>query len=370
MTLDVLFDFQIFYLQEYGGISRYVCELARNLAALPETGIHIDAGRHHNAYLQELDGSLVTGRRVPRPRSKAALVAGWLGNAAEFRGRAARGAQSHIHLTYFYELVRPRSRAARILTVYDMTHELFPSQLPGAVRTAAMKRRAVGKADHVICISDSTRLDLIRLLGVRPEKVTAIHLGLAPRLATAARAPSRNDARPFLLYVGQRGGYKNFAGFLAAYAASARLRELFDVVCFGGGPLSAGEREAANALGVAPERLRQVSGSDDDLAAAYRSAAMLVYPSRYEGFGFPPLEAMAVGCPVACSNTSSIPEVVGDAAVTFDPDSVEAMAHAMTALADDSALRARCRETGFARAQMFTWQRCATQTRAVYAMTQ
>lgn len=368
--IDVLFDFQIFYLQEYGGISRYVCELARHLPALPDTCAHIDAGRHHNAYLQELDAGLVTGRREPLPRSKVALATGWLRNAAAFRRHAGRGAQTHIHLTYFYELIRPASRAARILTVYDMTHELYPTQVPGALRTTTLKRRATRNCDHIICISDSTRSDLIRLFDVAPERVTTIHLGLNVPPPPSGPPICAREARPYLLYVGQRGGYKNFKPFLAAYASSARLRDAFDVVCFGGGRFAAAELEDARSLGIDMDRLRQVSGGDDELFAVYRGAAMLVYPSRCEGFGFPPLEAMAVGCPVACSNSSSMPEVVGDAALTFDPDSIEAMAHGMTSLADDTALRDTYGAAGLARARTFTWQRCAARTCDVYARTQ
>ena len=131
--------------------------------------------------------------------------------------------------------------------------------------------------------------------------------------------------------------------------SSSHLRGHFDIVCFGGGAFTAAELEMARSLGIGVDRLRQSSGGDDALATAYRRAVMLVYPSRYEGFGFPPLEAMALGCPVACSNVSSMPEVVGDAALTFDPDSVESMAHGMTTLAKSMALRERYRTAGFLR---------------------
>lgn len=369
--IDVLFDFQIFYLQEYGGISRYVCELARHLSTLPDTRAHIDAGMHHNAYAAELEPGLVTGHRVARSRSKVALAKGWLRNDAMFRRHVRRGEHSHVHLTYFYELARPRARAARMLTVYDMTHELYPSQVPGALRTTTLKRRAARNADHIVCISESTRNDLIRLFGVAPERVSTVHLGLnVPTPRAPGDAATGIVGRPYLLYVGQRGGYKNFAGFLAAYASSARLLNTFDVLCFGGGPFSDAELGQARAFGIDVERLRQVGGGDDSLFAAYRGAAMLVYPSRYEGFGFPPLEAMAAGCPVVCSNTSSMPEVAGAAARMFDPDSIDAMAHGMTSLADDTSLREHYREAGFARARAFTWERCAARTREVYAKTQ
>ena len=112
-----------------------------------------------------------------------------------------------------------------------------------------------------------------------------------------------------------------------------------------------------------------MSGSEDLLETAYRHAQLLVYPSLYDGFGFPPLEAMALQSPVACSNTSSMPEVVGDAAITFDPNSIDDVTRAIDSLAGDSDLRTRYRAAGSARASLFTWKRCAEATRELYLRT-
>lgn len=373
MSVSVLFDYQIFFHQEYGGISRYVVELASNLSACRDTTAQIYAGRHHNAYLEQAPAELtVTGRRVRRGASTATNAASLIGNAASFFVHATRASFTHIHQTYFYELFRPLSKATRIVTVYDMTHELFPEQFAAPRRTSLAKRRAVRAADHVVCISESTRRDLIRLFDVPEDKVTAIPLGLSSRIAALSSSGTTLatvNERPYVLFVGQRTGYKNFAAFLTAFGSSPTLTGALDIVCFGGGALTTDERDAAVGNGINPDRLKHIAGSDEVLAAAYQNAEFMVYPSLYEGFGFPPLEAMALGCPVACSNTSSMPEVVGDAAVTFDPSRVDDIARAMDELAGDPALRARCRSAGSAQARTFTWQRCARDTRALYART-
>jgi glycosyltransferase involved in cell wall biosynthesis len=367
MTVNVLFDYQIFFHQEYGGISRYVIELARGLRAMPGVGVSLYGGRHHNAYLEEAASELpVRGHRVPRHASKLRHGLSLMGNAAEFFVQASRERPTHIHQTYYYELLRPLGGAAQILTVYDMTHELYPDQTTSPGRVSRAKRRAVARADHVISISESTKRDLVRLFDVPPEKVTVIPLSFAPALLEARSARARPLDRPYVLFVGKRDGYKNFPAFLEAYASSATLRGQADMLCFGGGPLSKSERELQARLGLTDGRVHQVNGGDGALAAAYQHAEFLVYPSLYEGFGLPLLEAMALGCPVACSNNSSLPEVVGDAALSYDPTSVEQITAAIDRLAGDSALRESCRAAGLARAATFSWQRCAEQTLALY----
>lgn len=373
MKLSILFDYQIFFHQEFGGISRYVIELARNLAALDSTKVEIFGGRHQNAYLEASPPAVdVIGRRVPKNPAKLPRAFGLLGNAASFFMHASRASPTHIHQTYFYEVLKPVSKATRIVTVYDMTHELFPEQFPAPRRTSRAKRRAVNTADHVICISESTKRDLVRLFDFPPEKATVIPLGLSERFVEIAASGTKLapvHTRPFVLYVGQRGGYKNFDNFIKAFGSVPRLVRELDILCFGGGAFSADELSMARDAGIDPGHLRQFGGDDELLAAAYQQALFLVYPSLYEGFGFPPLESMALGCAVACSNTSSMPEVVGDTAITFDPRSIEDIARAMSSLVDDTELRERCQLAGAQRARLFTWKLCAESTRDLYLRT-
>ena len=373
-SVNVLFDYQIFFHQEYGGISRYIVELASHMAMMSDTDAGIYAGRHHNAYLADLSPAVpVRGKRILRRGSKVIEGLQLVGNAVEYFCQASKGKATHLHQTYFYELFRPVTKATRLVTVYDMTHELFPSQFSAPMRTSAAKRRSVNHADHVICISESTRQDLISQFDVPASKVTAIPLGLSSTLAALANDSTINEVpihdRPYLLYVGQRGGYKNFNAMLRAYASRPELCSELDILCFGGGKLTSYEADFIKNLGIKQEKIRQISSDDVMLARAYSQAQFLVYPSLYEGFGFPPLEAMAFGCPVACGNTSSLPEVVGEAAVTFNALDDGEIALAMAALASDAALRDRCRKDGRIRAAEFTWERTAELTRDVYVRT-
>ena len=172
--------------------------------------------------------------------------------------------------------------------------------------------------------------------------------------------------RPYILYVGNRGGYKNFAGLAKAYATSNVLRSNFSLLCFGGGHFTADEKQSMNEFGIPPDRVFQVNGDDALLGEAYRRADALVFPSLYEGMGFPPLEAMSAGCPAVVSNRSSIPEVVGDAAEFFDPDDSASIAHSIERVLASAELRKTLIEKGHQRQKLYNWQRCADETLEVY----
>ncbi|HVW70788.1 MAG TPA: glycosyltransferase, partial [Steroidobacteraceae bacterium] len=152
---------------------------------------------------------------------------------------------------------------------------------------------------------------------------------------------------------------------LEAYGASRQLRDRYSLVAFGGRPFSGEERRRIEELGLSA-RVRQVGGSDALLRAHYRSAMAFVYPSRYEGFGIPPLEAMANGCPVACSNAGSIGEVVGPAGAYFDPDDRDGLRLILERLAGDRQYADELRGKGFEQIKKYSWARCAAETLETY----
>jgi glycosyltransferase involved in cell wall biosynthesis len=222
------------------------------------------------------------------------------------------------------------------------------------------------RADRVICISENTRNDLIRLFDADERKVEVVHLAFDRFAPADTPAPLPELDRPFLLYVGHRGGYKNFANFLRAVMASGHLAKDVDIVAFGGPPFAPGEKLFISSLGFRPDQVRYLRGGDDLLAALYTRARALVYPSRYEGFGIPPLEAMSYECPVICSNTSSLPEVVGTAGEYFSPLDVDDMRQAIERVVYSEVRTAELRVAGLKRSAQFSWTRCAEQTLAVY----
>ncbi|UNM21772.1 glycosyltransferase family 4 protein [Pseudomonas sp. ArH3a] len=361
--MRVAFDHQIFCLQNYGGISRYFSRIAEQMAVTGnEVGIF--SPLHRNFYLQDLPEGIVHGRKAeqypPRTTRLALIYNHLLGHNAM---RAWRPQVAHE--TYFSRFSAVPKGCPVVLTVYDMIHELYPENFSARDQTTQLKRRAVERADHVICISQSTRQDLMRLFAVPESKLSVVHLGFE-QFKRASQEVAGPSTKPYLLYVGSRHGYKNFLGLLDAVASSHRLKADFDIVAFGGGAFSASELEHAQQLGFSAGQLRQVGGDDAVLGQLYEGAKAFVYPSLYEGFGLPPLEAMAHDCPVISSGTSSMPEVIGDAGVLFDPLNGDEMAGAIERVVYSDNEIARLVELGHERLKHFSWQRCTQETLAIY----
>jgi glycosyltransferase involved in cell wall biosynthesis len=272
-----------------------------------------------------------------------------------------------VHETYFSMFKAPRRSCPTVLTVYDMVHEKFPEEFSKWGNISVRKRSAVERADHVICISESTRNDLIQAFGVDESKVSVVYLGFDTFTDVGVKTDSPEiSRRPYLLFVGNRAGYKNFHGFLRAFALSPALKADYDIACFGGGAFTVAEKELIHSVGLSEDRVRYQGGSDKVLGDLYSQAAAFVYPSMYEGFGLPPLEAMAKGCPVIVSHSSSMPEVVGDAGCYFDPHSIEEMSAAMEKVVFSSSLRQSLVSAGYNRLQKFSWASCAEKTMDVY----
>ena len=363
--MHVAFDPQTFSLQPYGGISRYFLETALRLAGLPETRVSVLAFAHLNAYLRAAGNGTVVGWPIPllpeplRPllvRANQALARRWL----------ARHGADLVHETYYSHARTAPAKVPAVLTVFDMIHEKFPGYAPRTARVANAKRAAIERARHVICISENTRRDLLEVYRIDPARASVVTLGFTP-LPRPAGGASPALAEPYVLFVGKRGGYKDFETLLQAYAAAPDIKRDYALVSFGDAPLSGAERRLIDRLGIPRGRVRHAAGDDAALALHYRHASLFVYPSRYEGFGMPPLEAMSLDCPVVCTHAASLPEVVGDAARTFEPGSARALRAAMDAVLGSREHAAELRRRGRERVKRFSWERCARETRAIYA---
>jgi glycosyltransferase involved in cell wall biosynthesis len=195
------------------------------------------------------------------------------------------------------------------------------------------------------------------------DRVSVVHLGFDP--SPLNDLPPQLHDRPYLLYVGMRRDYKNFMGLVAAFAASERLRRDFDVVCIGDGPFRPHEREALREAGVVTN-FKQFAADDEALRAWYHHAHLFVYPSLYEGFGIPPLEAMAADCPVVAIKVSSVPEVCGEAAEYALPGSRESLQIAMEHVAYSPVRADDLRRLGRDRLKRFSWHKCASETSQIY----
>lgn len=359
--MKIAFDSQIFTMQKYGGISRYICSLATHLAVQEELNTRIFAPLYLNAYLAGMPQELVSSKKIPLIPETGRLAR--VISRLSMHSAIKKFSPDILHQTYYMPDHDMVPFARRVVTVYDMIHERYAGMFPFDDRTSVCKLETTRRADHVICISESTRRDLLELFNLPKSKVSVVHLGF-DRLQ--ASSTLKTNGKPYIFYVGHRGDYKNFKGFLHAYASSFWLRSNFDIVCFGGGVFSSSEMLLLSELKLSDTQVLQRSGSDVELADCYRDAALFVYPSLYEGFGIPPLEAMSLGCPVVCSNISSIPEVVGNAGEYFNPMDLDSIRYAMEKVLTSVERQAELIQNGQLRCAQFSWQQCALETAAIY----
>jgi len=352
--MRVRFSHDVFGVQRVGGISRYIAELHQ---AMLRQGVNsrILAGLHVNEYLAGCPR--VIGKRLHHGRVRRLMRQG-----NELLNQLLGGGSETIFHRSFHGAVRhPRCRI-RATTVYDMIPELFPDPGDPNPLASRVKRQDCEEADLVCAISEVTRQDLHRLWGIPLDRVIVTHLGVS-RVKPSGRDWNREHGS-YIIHVGKRSGCKNFMALLPSIARTLSGGQV-KLLCFGGGPATQQESERIRGLGV-EDLVQFVGGSDSDLAACYQQAIGHVTASLYEGFGLTPIEAMMHGCPVACTDRGSLPEVVGDAAHIFDPDRDDEMDGAMRWLLEGRNAHAAMIERGHARAALFSWDRTAELTLRAY----
>ena len=264
-----------------------------------------------------------------------------------------------------------------VVTIHDLTTFMFPRFHPVLrVCWARSFRRRMLAADHILTVSQHSKQDIVDYFHVPEEKITVTYLG-CPSIDNSEDAPEQADLvlsrfsirAPFILNVGTLEPRKNINRLLEAFALfgkSSAGREFKLVLAGGAGWALNDLQQRIASCGVTEKVVVTGYVSKSDLSILYRRALAFVYPSLYEGFGLPPLEAMAHGTPVIVSNTSSLPEVVGDAGIMVDPWSTESIAAALNLVSQSDRLRQEMRLKGLSRAAQFSWDRCAAQTMAVY----
>lgn len=332
-ALALEFDDIIFKLQRFGGITQYWQE--------------VTAGIERHGGFQVSRCNAPAWQRVLRLHSKARV----------------------FHSSYFRVAKGPRVR--NVVTVHDMAFEL--GMAGGGLRgkmTRIERRHAYFAADALICVSQSTRDDLLSLFPMleRRSTVHVIHHG-PTLLPDANGAPLEQVLKPprgpYVLFVGGRRHYKNFAAALAAFAATRLAAEGYHLVCTGE-PLSDHEAAEVRRHGLDGKVLSLGSVDRASLVSLYRHAHCLLYPSLFEGFGMPVLEAMMLGCPVVAAACTSIPEIAGNAALLVDRGEPEGLARAVVALGEPR-LRAAMIDAGRERATHFSWARSVAAHAGVYS---
>jgi glycosyltransferase involved in cell wall biosynthesis len=380
--MRVLFDHQIFERQRWGGISRYFVELFRGLGS--EVDVELVLERTHSELRGELNALLglaatddgfnetfLGGRRFPGAKQLRSIWKRVNPNADAKRvnrkaalARIAAGGFDLFHPTYFdpYFLEALGDRPF-VLTIHDFTVEAFP-ELFKEDPVKGWKRQLAERATRIIAISEHTKRDLARFYGTDPARVDVIHHGYVPPPPLPPGGKRRPLPARYVLFTGTRHHYKNWDRTLAALAPRLRAERDLALVCTGPA-LTKAEAALAAKLGVKRQVLH-ARVSEGELGELYARASAFVFPSLYEGFGFPVLEAFWHGCPAALAEGSALPEVGGDAAVYFDPKDEGSIAAAVDRLLGDAALRADLVRRGRERVKAFTWANTCARTLETY----
>ena len=363
-----LLSFELTYRQ--AGVSRYTEALVRELPNVgPDEQYVVFTGGERPPVSRGFDPGIEwVHSRLPTGKPEARIL--WEQTVGTTIARRHR-----LDLIHAPVNVTPLvTGAPRVVTIHDIAFHLYPEQYPGAKQRylRLMTRLSVQRATRVIAVSEATRQDVIRYYGAKPSQVVTVPNGvpadyhpLPPDEVAEFRAREGLPER-FILFVGTLQPRKNLETLLRAYAQVADDIGWELVVVGATGWAYDPIFETARSLGLA-ERVRfagYVPG--EDLPRWYNAAGMFVYPSLYEGFGLPLLEAMACGTPVIAANTSSLPEVVGDAGLLVDPRDADELAGAIRRLAESASLREDLSARGRQRAAAYSWRRTAEETLAVY----
>jgi glycosyltransferase involved in cell wall biosynthesis len=354
------------------GSSRYVYSLLRELRALesPESIV---------AYLGEVDPppdladtARFSTSRAGWPTARPSVRIAW--EQMVLPGRAHHDRITLLHGAVNALPVAWRGRA--VVTILDLTFVLLPGAFNRANRLYLrwMAAFSAARADRIIAISEATRQDIIRHLRVSPERVERVYCGVESRFQPIGNGPVHGLREKwdlnqgFILYLGTIEPRKNLVRLIDSYAELRRRGVTDRPLVLAGGRGWGDEIIARRAREAGVERDVRFVGfvPEQEIPLWYNAADLFVYPSEYEGFGLPALEALACGTPVVASNRSSLPEVVGEAGVLVDPTDTGAMADAMQRVLEDERLQSRLSAAGPEQARSFTWRRMAEQTLAVY----
>ncbi len=361
--MKILYDHQTFSIQEFGGISRYFYEVISRIKRSNGFSVKLSLLLSNNHYLDE---TFKYHRFFPNHKFKGKVRILSEVNKCYSIYNLKKSDFDVFHPTYYDPyFLKYLNKKPFVLTIHDMIHEKFPNQFPKKDKTSEYKYLLANKATKIICVSNNTKKDLIEIFKIPEKKIEVIYHGNS-LIPIKINQFSLNLPEKYILYVGNRNGYKNFEYFIKAISPILLKNRELKVLCAGGSNFTNRERNIFDKLNIKSQVLYFKVSHDDQLSELYKRAVCFVYPSLYEGFGIPILEAFSSGCPVVLSNTSSFPEVAGDAGLYFDPYDEISIKNAIEKIVENKDLREDIIKKGFERLKLFSWDITAEKTKRVY----
>ena len=357
--MKVAFDYSIFMIQKYGGVSRYFLKLYKEINKVVNCKIIAPLSiKSHTKEINENFYNLIRINEIPSFGTKININLNYTASSIYMKCWKP----NIIHKTYFNDHKYKFIDAKKILNVWDLTHEIYP-ELYNKSKDWRPKQKSLDLTDHVICSSYKTRDDLKKYYNFDLNKTSVVYQGIDEE--KNQKMISFNKKK-ILLYVGSRLKYKNFENLLRALSINKKILHDFQLVCFGEEKNNFFEKKLIKNLKLNEENIFFISGDNSKLKSYYLKSTALIYPSKNEGFGFPPLEAMSFGCPVITSNNTAILEATNLAEYTFDPESPQDIALKLENIIYSKDSIDYLINHGLTRVKQFSWEKTSNQILEIY----
>lgn len=360
--MKILYDYKIFYQQRFGGISSYFYHLANQIKETDNEFLFYSPV-HKNFYFSNIRKQNRIGNYLRFLPSSGYKFYEFINHT--FTEKFIKSYKPDIIHETYYSNKKYILKKKMVCTVYDMINERYPDFFNNHKEISLMKKKTIDRADKVICISNKTKEDLINYFSINENKIEVVYLasGIKEKKLTVNLEKKYPN---HLLFVGSRRGYKNYSNFISAYSNSRILRQNFKIIFFGGERVSNFDYEIIKRNKINPKNILFLNDKQTNLAFLYSNVAALIYPSFYEGFGLPIIEAMSFSCPVISSWGGSLKEIGGDGIEYFNPTDIDDISFKLEKiLFSDETLKKQIKY-GVERSQQFSWEKCAKETIDVY----
>jgi glycosyltransferase involved in cell wall biosynthesis len=383
--MKILYDHQAFSSFSFGGVSRIYFELMNAYSKDSEVMFKLSLKHTDNEYLKGAKWDIDVRPYVKRISYGGSIgfpihmvkniIAKQMNNYRKYENKRyskkiiAQGEYDIFHPTYFdpYFLDYLHNKPF-VLTVYDLIYELFPEYFLTFKIFMDWRSLLVKRASKIIAISENTKRDLMRFYNLPSDKVEVVYLANSLNVEEVIendKIRELNLPERYLLYVGNRAMYKNFLFFVESIVPLLTQDKSLSIVCAGGKDFSTTEKKLFHKWGI-ENNLQYSPVNDVLLTVLYKNALAFVFPSLYEGFGIPVLEAFACNCPVLISDTSSLPEIAGGACLSFDPKDRNSILDTVKQALSNKSLRSELSKKGKERVSLFSWERTAKETKRIY----